>query len=62
MYCGNLINHCSIKWVRFKDSVHYLYQAGAVVSYCLLILEVEGLNYLFYIYPITEFSEFNGKV
>ena len=50
---GNLINHWSMNWDKFKDPLCYLCLAGTVVASWSLTQEVGGSNNIF----VTEFSE-----
>ena len=56
---ANLINHCSMNWVQFKDPVSHMCLAGAVVTSWSLMQEVAGSNPFTVMTNIfvTEFSE-----
>ena len=41
---GNLINHRSMNWVQFKDTVSHTCLAGTVVTSCSFIQEMAGSN------------------
>ena len=60
----NLINHRSMNWDKFKDSVPHKCLAGAVVVSWSLIQEVAGLEPFTVMTNIlvTEFSEFNENI
>ena len=41
---GNLINHWSMNWARFKDPVSHMCLSGTVVAFWSLTQEVAGLS------------------
>ena len=41
---GNLINHCSMNWVQYKDLVSHMCLVGAIVAALSLTQEVAGLS------------------
>ena len=61
---GNLINHLSMNWAQFKDSLCYPCLAGAAIACYSLTQEVAGLNKLFkiIIFFDTELAEFSKNI
>ena len=61
---GKLINHWSINWAQFKDTVSYMYLTGAMVISWSLKQEVAGSNHFTVMTNIfvTEFAEFGENI
>ena len=57
MNSGNLINHCSMNWAKFKDPVSHMCLAGAVVACWSLTQELQVRIILLCINFVSQFSE-----
>ena len=58
----NLINHRSMTWGQFNDSLSYMCLAGFVVTFWPLTQEVASFNNFFYKNLFPEFIESNDNI